>query len=85
MEKSNADKIRSMTDEELAEFLADSLDLIEKVSHEWCLKLCPKNSSKQHNIADCDFINHDFEVLEECPYAEDKDLLLAWLQSGVQE
>ena len=78
----NADKIRNMTNEELAEFLADSLNTIEKVSHEWCLKLCPKNSSKL--FADCDFINHEFEVLEECPYAEDKDLLLAWLQSEVQ-
>ena len=66
----NADKIRAMSDEELADLLADD-ELIYRVSKEYCGNICKNRSSEGCKL-----------VLEKepCPYSE-KDDIITWLQS----
>lgn len=68
-----ADKIRSMSDDELAELLTDE-KFETNVSNEFCRYLC-KNRSTEGCLIDLE--------KEPCPYSE-KDDMLAWLQSEVE-
>lgn len=65
-----------MTDEELADFLAKSGNLLEEASNLLCKHHCPK---RKDGWEDCDFAKHGFEDENECAYPTDKDVMKAWL------
>lgn len=67
--QTKADRIRAMTDEELAKFLHNYR--IENIVNEWCLKLCPDRKANP-NI-DCD-----------CQYME-QESILGWLRMNAEE
>ena len=66
----NADKIRAMSDEELADLLADD-ELIYRVSKEYCGNICKNRSSEGCKL--------DLEK-EPCPYSEKTTLLHGYSQ-----
>ena len=70
----NGDRIRKMTDEELADLLTDE-NFQTNVSNEFCGHLC-KNSSTEGCLLNLE--------KEPCPYTE-KDDMIEWLQSEVEE
>ena len=72
--QTNADRIRAMSDEELAELLTDE-NFQTNVSNEFCGHLC-KNSSTEGCLLNLE--------KEPCPYTE-KDDMIEWLQSEVEE
>lgn len=72
--RTNADRIRSMSDEELAELLSDD-KFIKKIADDFCLYIC---RDRDKNGCSIDLEN------EPCPYTP-KDDMLAWLQLEVEE
>jgi hypothetical protein len=63
----NADKIRSMTDEELVGLLLS----VEKIGMDWCKNYCEYRGS--------DGVCSEVHEHDRCPYIKDEDMLKAWL------